>query len=288
MSCGSPSVSFPVALLRRNADDHQLEILRAVVGHGMRFIGNDGNSIAFMDGGRFVTHLDLAIAAEDVVDFSQFRMAMQSFGGAGADNEVVHIGPVAQKHGRVEGVAPLHGALAAAVILDRVSIREQGLIDAHGHEYRERIERDVHAGVFEVKGVVLATDGRDVDIHELDGLVGGVADGVRVAQPGGRAHRAFQQRGMPVDREFGFPVEDDEHLLVLIMKMVADAAVGHRHLAAVDEVEQGNRIPVDEHLAGHIAGAAVGTAPSHLANVSVPDALGQRLLLSEHRYRGGE
>jgi hypothetical protein len=47
---------------------------------------------------------------------------------------------------------------------------------------------------------------------------------MRLPHPARRAGRAFQERGSTIYRKLRFAIEDDEHLLALIMEMMPSAA----------------------------------------------------------------
>jgi hypothetical protein len=69
--------------------------------------------------------------------------------------------------------------------------------------------------------------------------------------------RTRKAGGAAVDRELRFAVEDDEHLLDRVVKVVADTAPGG-DLATVEEVEVGaDRAPAQQPGKGHVAGAGV-------------------------------
>jgi hypothetical protein len=54
--------------------------------------------------------------------------------------------------------------------------------------------------------------------------------------PAGSSRRTFQQRRPAINRKLRLTVEDDKHLLAVIVKVVADASTG-RYLATVNEAQ---------------------------------------------------
>jgi len=63
---------------------------------------NKTHGVAFMDGRGLAVYLCFAFAVEDVVNLFDPRMPMFAFGRPGRQQEVVHVGPVGQKHGCIE------------------------------------------------------------------------------------------------------------------------------------------------------------------------------------------
>src|SRR5262249_1928608 len=83
---------------------------------------------------------------------------------------------------------------------------------------------------------------------------------------------------MTIDCELCLTVEDDKHLLVLVMKVVTHASAVRHHLTAMDEIEvHGHGVAGYQSHTGHIADTAVGPALPVFARVGMTDALGQRL-----------
>ena len=192
---------------------------------------------------------------------------MRSFGSARGQQQVVHIGPVGLKHGGVERPAIPRRAFSAMIGLHRA---QQFLIQPHGHEHGGGILcRDVGARVPQVEGVVQPLDGRHIDVHEFHRMVRRIVDGVRVPHAAGGADGSLEYRRSPVDRELRLAIEDDEHLLALIVEVMAHPAAGH-DLATVDEIQVGSqRIAGQQHFAGHIARTVMRAAASILAGVGV-------------------
>lgn len=151
---------------------------------------------------------------------------------------------------------------------------------------RDSIELHIQARIAEIERIVGILHGRYVDIHPLNGFIGRIIDRVRVSHPAGSANSAFQSRRASIDCELRRSIEDDKHLLALIMEMVADPAARH-DLAPVHELQvRGEGVAGDESLTGHVAGAAVGPAPPILARVCVSDPLRERI--AGHRGGCGE
>jgi hypothetical protein len=103
--------------------------------------------------------------------------------------------------------------------------------------------------------------------------------------------RSFDCGGTAIDRELRFSVENDEHLLDGVVKVVADAGSRRDH-AAMEKVELGRDGPaIEECGEGHAAGPSVhgGRLPER-SRVGVDDSLRQslrrRLLREQHRSRG--
>ena len=79
----------------------------------------------------------------------------------------------------------------------------QCLVKVHCHEDWDGIFGRAHASIGQVEGIVVAFDGGNVDVHEFDGLVGGIVDGMRVAHPNGRPDGSMQNRGAAINGELG-------------------------------------------------------------------------------------
>ena len=149
---------------------------------------------------------------------------------------MIDVGPRREEHARRAargGTAPL--PLPPCRPVDRLQPRP---IEVHADELRNRIERGADTVVAEVERVVDAAEGRHVDVQPLHRRVGRVVDRVRVAHARRRARRPFQRRGPAVDRELRFAVENDEHLLAVVVEMRADARLRLDH-AAVEEPQVG-------------------------------------------------
>ena len=103
----------------------------------------------------------------------------------------------------------------------------------------------------------------------------------------GRADGSLEQGSVPVDGEFRLAIEDDEHLFVLIVEVMAHAAAARHHLAAMHEVEvHGHGIAGNQGHACHVAHTAVGAALAILGRIGMSDALRQRLGRHQRHYRG--
>jgi hypothetical protein len=102
-----------------------------------------------------------------------------------------------------------------------------------------------------------------------------------VADAGRRPCGAFEEGGAAIDGELGLAVQDDEHLLALIVKMRPNASAG-REDAAMQEVEIGAELEfgrlriarAEELHVVHGAGAVVhGRHVLELCGIRVRDAL---------------
>jgi hypothetical protein len=92
---------------------------------------------------------------------------------------------------------------------------------------------------------------------------------------------------MPVNGELRLAVEDDEHLLVCVVKVMPHPAPGH-NLAAMHEVEVRSESGArQQRFTRHITRAAMGPAAAILAGIGVSNALGQRVR-RQQRYRENE
>ena len=87
--------------------------------------------------------------------------------------------------------------------------------------------------------------------------------------------RAGQPRGAPVDREFGLAVEDDEHLLHLVVEMMADAPFWRQHAAVQEEQVRAQGLGVEHLHVVELAGASVDALGlAILGGILARDALG--------------
>ena len=138
--------------------------------------------------------------------------------------------------------------------------------------------------IVEIEGIVDTLHRAHVEIDPLHRLVGSVIDGVRMAQARRRARGPFQRGGAAIDRKLGFAVEDDEHLLALVVEMGADAALGLDH-AAVHEKQIGfQRLGIEQRPIVQRTRAIMHRLHvAILRRVGVGDSLLQR----RHRYQRG-
>ena len=123
-----------------------------------------------------------------------------------------------------------------------------------------------------IEGVVVALDGGDVDVHELDRLVRGIVDGVGVAHPNRRSDGSMQNRSAAIDGELRLAVEDDEHLFGRVMEMMSDTSARH-DLTPVHEIEVDvHRRGRNQQHASHVTGAFMRAAVLVFAGVGVADS----------------
>ena len=121
---------------------------------------------------------------------------------------------------------------------------DQGAVEAGADEGRHRIDGGAHAVIAEVEGIADARGDAGLEVHPLQRLAAGVEQGVRIAHAADDRRRPLKPRGAAVDGELPLAVEDDEHLLHGVVKVVADAAA-RGNLAAVQEIEVwSDRAPV--------------------------------------------
>ena len=154
---------------------------------------------------------------------------------------------------------------------------KQLLIELHCHESGYRVLGNANARIAKIEGIILALDGRDIDVHEFDWFVGRIVDGMGVAHPHRCAGRPLQDRRASVDRELRLTVKDDEHLFALIVKVMTNASTRH-DLAAMHELQIGGQGTAgQERLTRHVAGAVMRAAAAILTWIGVADALSQRL-----------
>ena len=194
--------------------------------------------------------------------------------GAGRQHQVIDVGPGRDEHARRQRATVLHRSLAA---LQAVDLLETRRVELHAHELRHRIERRADAPVTEIERVVDAAERRHVDVHPLHRLVRRVVDRVRAAHPRGRAGRSLQRRRPPVDRELRFAVEDDEHLLAVVVEVLPDA--GFRlDDAAMEEPQVGvERVAAEHGEEGQLPRPAVHARGRPIARgIVVRDPLRER------------
>ena len=99
-----------------------------------------------------------------------------------------------------------------------------------------------------------------------------------VSHAAGRAGGPFQDGGAPVDGELRLAIEDDEHLLALVVKVRADAALGLNDAAVQEEQVGVEAMGVEQSHVIQLAGAIVDRLRGPvLRRVGVHDALRQRL-----------
>ena len=109
------------------------------------------------------------------------------------------------------------------------------------------------------------------------GCVRRVVDRVRVAHPCRCAGRSLQGRRPPVDRELCFAVEDDEHLLAVVVEVLADAGLRLDHAAMQKPQVRVDHVAVEQGEETELAGAAVDARGRPVARrIGVRDPLGQR------------
>ena len=99
---------------------------------------------------------------------------------------------------------------------------------------------------------------------------------------------ALEHRGPPVDGELGFPIEDDEHLLALVVEVGADAALRLDDAAVQEEQVGVERRVIEQGRVVELAGPAVHRrARPVFRRVGVHDALRQRprLCILSHEGR---
>ncbi len=105
-----------------------------------------------------------------------------------------------------------------------------------------------------------------------------------MAQPRRRARGPFQRRGPAIDRKLGFAIEDDEHLLALVMEMRADAALGLDHPAVHKKQVGFQCLGIEQRSIVQRTGAIMDRLHvAILRRVGVGDSLLQR----RHRYQWG-
>ena len=150
---------------------------------------------------------------------------------------------------------------------------DQGAVEAGADEGRLRIDGGADAIIAEVEGIADARGDAGLEVHPLQRLAAGVEQGVRITHAADDRRRPLNARGAAVDRELPLAVEDDEHLLHGVVKVVADAAA-RGNLAAVQEIEvRPNRAPVEQPGERHVAGAGVhGGQRSILGRIGGHDA----------------
>ncbi len=164
----------------RNPNDHQFQVCGSVIDEGVRLVEADGYGVAFVNRGRLIIDADLAIPIQHVVDLFDTFVSVESIGRPGRHQKMVNVSPIGEKDIRIQSAAIPHRSLAAMIVLLRC---EQCFVQVHRHEDRHGVFGRTHTSIAKIKGIVMAFDGGDVDVHELDGLVGGIVDGVGVAHP---------------------------------------------------------------------------------------------------------
>src|SRR5438445_3916124 len=105
----------------------------------------------------------------------------------------------------------------------------------HSDEGGDGIDGGAYAGIVEIEGIVEALCEPDIDVHPLDGLAGGVGDRVGVTKADWSSSGSFEEGGAAVDGELRLAVEDDEHLLAVIVEVCTDAAIGRQYSAVEKE-----------------------------------------------------
>ena len=121
---------------------------------------------------------------------------------------------------------------------------DQGAVEAGADEGRQRIDGGADAVVAEVEGIADARGDAGLEVHPLQRLAAGVEQGVRITHTADDRRRPLKARGAAIDRELPLAVEDDEHLLNGVVKVVPDAAA-RGNFAAVQEIEmRSDRAPV--------------------------------------------
>ena len=86
------------------------------------------------------------------------------------------------------------------------------------------------------------------------GLSVGVVDRVRVTHARGRAGGSLQRRRPAVDGELRFAVEDDEHLLAVVVEVLPDAGFRLDGAAMKEPEVRVERVAVEEREVVQLAG----------------------------------
>src|ERR1019366_6074240 len=123
-----------------------------------------------------------------------------------------------------------------------------------------------------------------LSIEELHRLIGGVVERVRVAEAAGGADGSLELRCAAIHGELGFAIEDDVHLLAVIVKMVAEAALRPED-ATVDEVEVGvQAVTIEQDLVIHFAGPGMnGLDRLPAGGIGMGDTLREGFASTEHQ-----
>src|ERR1700761_3496934 len=127
---------------------------------------------------------------------------------------MIYIGPGGVEDGRIESTAVLHRTHPSIHVLDRLQKRP---VQFHGDERWNRIERDPYARILEIEGVIDTFHETHVEVDPLHRFVAGVVDGMGMAETSRRACRGLECRSAAIDGELSLAVEDDKHLLALIV-----------------------------------------------------------------------
>jgi hypothetical protein len=111
---------------------------------------------------------------------------------------------------------------------------------------------------------------------QLDRLVAGVVDGVGMSHPAKGAGGAFQYAGTAINGKLRLAIEDHEHLLALVMEVVANPTLRLKD-APMQEVKVGVKgMAVQQNHQIHLAGPLVDPRrPLIFGRVRVGDALRQ-------------
>ncbi len=111
------------------------------------------------------------------------------------------------------------------------------MVERHGDEVGYRINNGyfLHR-VVHVVSAVFATNGGHADIHPLNRLVRRVVERVRVAHRAQCAGWSLQHRRVPVYGKLRFAIQDEIHLVVEVVQMVARSAMRVED-AAMEEVQ---------------------------------------------------
>src|ERR1035437_2040561 len=97
----------------------------------------------------------------------------------------------------------------------------------------------------------------EIDIHPLQGRVTRVVDGMRMPVPQRNPHWPAQHRGAAVNRKLSLATPNNKHLLIGVVKMVADSALGQND-AAVHEAQVIHRTRGQQRLVVQFARSQVG------------------------------
>src|ERR1035437_10195041 len=96
-----------------------------------------------------------------------------------------------------------------------------------------------------------------IDIHPLQGRVTRVVDGMRMPGPQRNPNRPAQHRGAAINRKLSLATPNNKHLLIRVVKLVADSALGQND-AAVHEAQVIHRTRGQQRLVVQFARSQVG------------------------------
>src|SRR5579863_2316808 len=120
--------------------------------------------------------------------------------------------------------------------MERVHVSQERSIQPHVDEHRRRVKSDILTLVAQIEVVVLPLQERDVNVHPLHWLVGGVIDRMGVTEHGWSAGGRLEHRSATVDGELSLAIQDYEHFFAIIMEVMPDSAMRIDN-AAVQELK---------------------------------------------------